>query len=95
MKETSGPTGLVPLGGIKPWVVWHGKKRCQLLAGGGHALLIEHPHVIPRLLERAQCGLDVLRGQEMHKAFCLFFLSDRAYVCLIVLDSCGRVCHRC
>jgi hypothetical protein len=70
----------MPLGDIKLRVVWHGKKRFQLLAGGGNAFLIKHPHGIPRLLERAQGSLDLLRGQEMDKTFCLFLLSDSAYV---------------
>src|SRR5262245_28659067 len=80
LEETSGRTGLLPLGDIKPRVIWHGKKRFQLLAGGGNAFLIKHPHSVPRLLEWAQGGLDLLRGQELDKAFCLFFLSDSAYV---------------
>src|SRR5262249_55621711 len=80
LEEPSSHTGLRLLGDIKPRVVWPGKKRFQLLAGGGNALLIQHPHSMPRLLERAQCGLDVLRGQEMYKTFCLFLLSNRAYV---------------
>src|SRR2546428_3550313 len=86
LEEPSGHTGLRPLGDIKPRVVWHGKKRFQLLAGSGNALLIKHPHVIPRLLMRAQGGLDLLRVQEMDKTFCLFFLSNSAYVSHI-LDS--------
>ena len=84
LEETSGHTGVMPPGYIKPRVVWHGKKRFQLLAGGGNALLIKHPHGIPRLLERAQSSLDLLRGQEVYKTFCLLFLSDSAYVSHVV-----------
>src|SRR5262249_52547549 len=80
LEETSGHTGLMPLGDIKPRVAWRGKKRFQLLAGSGNALLIKHPYSIPGLLERAQCGLDLLRGQKMYKTFGLFFLSDSAYL---------------
>src|SRR5690349_3377617 len=47
LEEPSGHTGLRPLSDIKPRVIWHGKKRFQLLAGGGNALFIKHPHVIP------------------------------------------------
>src|SRR5262249_22664019 len=84
LEETPGHTGLTLLGDIKPRVVWHGQKCFQLLAGGGNALLIKHPHVMPRLLERAQFSLDVLRGQKKHKTFCLFLPSDRADVSHVV-----------
>src|SRR5262249_32746771 len=60
LEEPSGHTGLRPLGDIKLRVIWHGQKRFQLLAGGGNTLLIKYPHVIPRLLKRAQGGLDLL-----------------------------------
>src|SRR5262244_3205087 len=38
----------------------------------------------PRLLMRAQGDLDLLRGQEMDKTFCLFLLSNSAYVSHVV-----------
>src|SRR5262245_21776719 len=80
LEETSGHTGLMPIGDLKPRVVWRSKKRFQLRAGGGNALLIKSPHSIPRLLERAQCGLDLLRGQKMYKTFGLFLLGESAYM---------------
>src|SRR3989442_613614 len=70
----------MPRGDSKPRVVWPGQKRFELLTGGVHTILLEHPYRIPRVLGRAHCGLDVLRGQEMHKVFGLFLLSDSANV---------------
>ena len=51
-----------------------------MLTGGGHTVLLQHPHRIPRVLGRAQCGLDVLRGQEMYEALGLLFVGDVTYV---------------
>ena len=60
LEGTPDHTGLMPIGDIKSRIIWHNKKRFQLLAGSGNAILIKHPHGIPRLLERAQCGFGLL-----------------------------------
>ena len=60
LEGTPDHTGLMPIGDIKSRIIWHNKKRFQLLAGSGNAILIKHPHGIPRLLERAQGGLGLL-----------------------------------
>src|SRR5262245_9845643 len=71
---------LVHLGDSKLLVVWPGQKRCQRPAGGGNAVLLQHPYRIPRVLGRAHVGLDGLRGQAMHQALGLLVLGDGASV---------------